>query len=255
LDWTLAIARNREALQRIVAALFAYAGLANGAAFAVMPRVVYRTFWRVLRPAESAVRRLIFIAALGMVKNFGDSLLNSCRGLKNKPQWWKELSKLSPKSPRFQLIDPLKHFSLLSHYQQNAGAAFGFAHKDEDEEQNGPYKKAFPRISVPGFLDPVLSVPLPAPSPDDLINAARLSRRFAALVEAMADLPKQARRLSRWLARRDLVFRNKTCRKPRRMSPFRPGSPPGARRQRRHEVDHVLRECHLLMLDRLADTS
>ena len=57
MDWTLAITRNREALLRIIAALYALVGLTNGAAFLRLPRHIYRAMSRVLRPAESAVRR------------------------------------------------------------------------------------------------------------------------------------------------------------------------------------------------------
>ncbi|MCI5076389.1 hypothetical protein [Oricola sp.] len=61
-DWQAAIDRNREALLRIVAVLFVRAGLDEGGADLVTRRA-WRTILRVLRPAESAARRLIVIAA------------------------------------------------------------------------------------------------------------------------------------------------------------------------------------------------
>ena len=73
MDWALAIDRNREALARIIAALFAMAGLAEGGVvrfdrgIAVLPRHVYLAVLNVLRPAESAVRRLVIIAARALV--------------------------------------------------------------------------------------------------------------------------------------------------------------------------------------------
>ena len=67
MDWALAIERNREPLLRIVATLFAMIGLAEGAAVERLSRPLYRAVLGVLRPAEAAVRRLIIVAAQGMV--------------------------------------------------------------------------------------------------------------------------------------------------------------------------------------------
>jgi hypothetical protein len=252
LDWTLAITRNTEALTRIIAALYAFAGLAQGAAFLVLPRHVYRAVLRVLRPAESAVRRLIMIAAHGIVLKHGDGSLNSSIALKSNKRWRENLSKLSPKFLAFPLFDPLKRFSP---FAQDAQDAFEFVNAHDVEK--GAYKTAsYPRISVPGVYEPAFVAPVVA-SPDDLIGAGNLSRRLEALMRALGNLNAQARRLARWKARRDISLRPNAVYKPGRMSPARPGSPPGARLQRRHEVDHVLRECHLLVLDLQAqpDTS
>jgi len=57
-----AIARNRAVLLRIVAILFMKAGLDEGGE-ETLPRHIWRSVLDVLRPAESAVRRLIVIAA------------------------------------------------------------------------------------------------------------------------------------------------------------------------------------------------
>ena len=67
MDWALAIKRNSEALKGIVAALFAMLGLAGEATVGRIPQPLHRAVLRVLRPAESAVRRLIIIAARGLV--------------------------------------------------------------------------------------------------------------------------------------------------------------------------------------------
>ncbi len=64
--WELAIARNRAALTPIVTALFFMAGLDEGGA-ETLPRRVCRRILKVLRPAETALRRLIMIAAHGIV--------------------------------------------------------------------------------------------------------------------------------------------------------------------------------------------
>src|SRR5437764_9123748 len=67
MDWARAIEINQTALTRIVAALFALVGLEAQSAVARLPRPLYRAALRVLRPAESAVRRLIVIAARAVV--------------------------------------------------------------------------------------------------------------------------------------------------------------------------------------------
>ena len=67
MDWARAIERNSEALNGIVAALFAMLGLAGAAPLARLPRSIHSAVLRLLQPAESAVRRLVVIAARGLV--------------------------------------------------------------------------------------------------------------------------------------------------------------------------------------------
>ena len=70
MDWARAIERNSEALKGIVAALFAMLGLDGDVTVARLPHSVHRAVLRVLQPAESALRRLIVIAARGLVVRF-----------------------------------------------------------------------------------------------------------------------------------------------------------------------------------------
>ena len=91
MDWNLAIERNTEALKRILAMLVAMAELGSrgqftffpqegalqqGSALAeksklspafTLPRHLHTAVLRLLRPAESAVRRLIIVAARSVV--------------------------------------------------------------------------------------------------------------------------------------------------------------------------------------------
>ena len=67
MDWARAIERNSEALKGIVAALFAMLGISGTATVARIPQPLHSAVLRVLRPAESAVRRLVVIAARGLV--------------------------------------------------------------------------------------------------------------------------------------------------------------------------------------------
>ncbi len=100
-------------------------------------------------------------------------------------------------------------------------------------------------------MDPARASPAKAPPSDDaLVNAVPLTRRLEALKLALDDLPRQARRMARWRARRE------TMPSPKFRSPLRPGPPPGSRRKPIHLVDEVLIECHGLAWDALKpDTS
>ncbi|MGL4488934.1 MAG: hypothetical protein ACRCU5_05760, partial [Rhizobiaceae bacterium] len=144
MDWQLAISRNRDALLRIVAVLYALAGAANGAVVAVLPRPVYRTILSILRPAESAVRRLIIIAAFGLVV--------APRLSKPFPAAFAS-NPAAERLPTFLLIDPLKRYS--------PSAALIEAADDDDiwdldeaDVPDGDYAgDGLPRISVPGHID------------------------------------------------------------------------------------------------------
>jgi hypothetical protein len=73
-----------------------------------------------------------------------------------------------------------------------------------------------------------------------MVGAERLSRRLAAVKMALENLPRQAKRLARWQARRDRMAN------PKFRSPLRPGPPPGHRKEPKDDVDLVLRKCHAL---------
>ena len=221
MDWTLAIHRNREALKGIIAALFAMAGLASLGMASTLPRHVYAAVMLVLRPAESAVRRLIIIAARGLVLK--------PRASRPVPAGVASFASASASGgTAFQLIDPLKHFS--ANIWNEDGPAFVYV--DEFSDQAFAYHHA--------------------QSADTPIPAGHIFQRLHALSRALNDLPREARRLARWQARQDLEFENRktnrTPYKPMRRSPFRPGLPPGYRQCQIHEVDEVLRECHRLAL-------
>ena len=186
----------------------------------VLPRDVHAAIILILRPAESAVRRLIIVAARGIVLKLRQA---------GKPGPWAAL-KLRPEDERsqaFQMIDPLKHFTC-----------------DAPDLAEITPQAQIPRISVPGFLDPIFPQAKPL-APEDAIPARLLCRRLLALRDALDDLPRQARRLARWQARQKLIAPGK----PARLSPFRPGRPPGFRQRGKHEIDAILRECHGLACD------
>ena len=230
MDWDLAIKRNSEALKGIIAALFAMLGLSGEAVAARIPQPLHRAVLRLLRPSESAVRRLVVIVARGLVVKIAPSRPMPKGHIIGKGG--------GHRSPSFQLFDPRKNFAELRQHRVK-------------------YAKNPPRIHFFGS-DPRVAalwparqpVAAPAPPPDGLVNAERLTRRLQALKSALEDLPRQARRLARWRMRRE------NAKTPKFKSPLRPGRPPGYRRKPVHEVDEVLIECHGLACDAMKpDTS
>lgn len=242
-DWPAVIERNREALLRIVEALFALIGLEQRNTIAALPRCTRNYVLRILRPAKSAARRLIVAVArgievatpalpLGGGESDFDGLAARSGAKRRKSQ---ERGSLA-----LPILDTLKRF---------------------DFAPRRSYATTTPRVRSLG--DPALPVYMrlpdvpakPLPSPGDPLSAIRLCARMHALKRALDDIPGQAKRLARWQARCDLR-RKLPDRKPGRISPMRPGWPPGHRKRPARDIDHVLRECHALAHQaQRADTS
>ncbi len=229
MDWANAIERNLAALIRIVAMLIAMVEMGSGVMAVVLPPSLYRAVSRMLLPTESAVRRLIAIAA---------------RGLKVKTALIRPMPKglvLAAKGGgqiAFQLFDTRQRFSRAS--RRRVATVIPRIHVFVDSPL------------VPLFLrQPIESAaPEQDAEPDESIDATRLGRRLAAVKLALDNLPRQAWRLARWKARRNRM------QKPTFLLPFRPGPPPGHRKEAIEEIDFVLRECHGLARDALyEDTS
>jgi hypothetical protein len=276
MDWNAAIEKNREALKRVLAMLVAMAGLdglssplagEDGSARrgkaeplaepgegsgsrAALPRHLHRAVLSLLRPAEAAARRLIIVAARGLVvpvpprkpKPTSTILRNGIgtgivmpRGFRSRAG----LSHTAPRSLALPLFDPLPRWNTRAR----------------------PAASGFPRISIPGLTRPV---PVPrAPSPYDPLDATRLALRLGALASALDDLPREARRFARWKARRDRAL---SAGRIHRVTPLRPGRPPGGRlahydpdaRRRKNirDVDEILAHAHALARHALSpDTS
>ena len=262
MDWTLAIKRNRGALERVLAALFALAGLDTGqsalgswpsgpdskpvGAGAVsdcrlptaqcpllLPRHLYAYAVRILRAAESAIRRLIVIAAREVAvqpRAAGERPDFAALRDRNGPAG----ANVPIRIPAFPLLDPLTRFSF-------------------DPPRRA--SKFFPRICVAGYSEPTPIPEKPALSPDDPVNATALCRRLLSSRRALANLRREARRLARWTARNRLRLNQNQGKG--RISPLRFGCPPGRRKHSTHAVDDILRECQTLALDVLdpPDTS
>ena len=210
MDWPLVIDRNRTALLTIIVALMASLGLVSGGRLSTLPFFLYRRALRILRPAESALRRLIMIVAHEM----------KLRGFKLRPARRNGLAEFlvfsrpnprgEPALPTFNLIDPLKLFGREAPDMD----WFGFG-----ENSDTPDKTPIPAVS--------------------------LGLRILALKHALENLPKQARRLARWYEQRDLAYAQNLA---HRYSPMRPGPAPASQKRKIHEIDEVLLECHLLAI-------
>ncbi len=220
MDISAAIDLNKTLLARIIAGLFTLLGGGTGPARISVD--LHRSIVRVLRPAESAVRRLIVV-------------LVTITGMKAPPPRTLAQSRSIPpglartgeciKRQSFALFDPHQRF-----WRQR------------------PAKKApaaLPRIlsldseGLRRLRESLDAHSMPDKKPAD-ISPLNLLRRLEAVIGALEDLPRQAKRLVRALARRQNVPKLKF------RTPLRPGRPPGHRQKPRLEVDHVLRECDWL---------
>ncbi len=220
MDWDRVIAINKAALTRIVANLIAVVGLATRGS------PIYRGVLLILLPAESAVRRLIIIAARTITVTLAQP--RPSRPMAKGPV------QAGTRQPRqsFPLFDSRKRF---------------------DARPWGAGPKAIPRVRFVD-ADPPL-VPLfqktgPAPEPEQkTLSTVRLNRRLETLRLALETLPRQAMRMARWRARRALM------QSPKFTSPLRPGPPPGHRKKSRDPVDEVLKDCHALAFEVLKANS
>lgn len=229
INWPRAIERNRVALLRVLAMLVAMLAPGEGGPAACVPRYLRNRVMQLLRPAESAARRLVVALARGL----------TARPAPGRPLpaglGARAADASGESAPCFPLFDELMRFS--PHPRRR-------------------YAKTVPRITcldlspLRPWSEPVL------PMPDDLVDAAGLCRRFCALQSVLDDLPRAARRMARWTAR-CAQFRAHEDWRPRRMVALRSGRPPGFCERREHEVDVLLDECHYLALNAPAapDTS
>jgi hypothetical protein len=219
MDWKRAIDINTEALIRIVAGLVSQLAVHGER----LPFPVYHFIARVLHPAESAVRRLIVMAARGLVVSLPPSRPMP-KGL--------VIARKGLRPGVFPLLDTRKHFS------------------DVDEDD---VPVTGPRIRVVGDADPrslfLAKFAKPQTGAITERETLRIRNRVDTLKRALDTLPQQAKRLARWRARREAMAA------PKFTSPLRPGPPPGHRKRPRDEIDFVLRECHGLAWDLLNDTS
>ncbi len=221
MDLEHAIKRNSEVLAGIVETLFVMLGLVGEATVSRIPWPAYRAVLRVLRPAESALRRLIVVAARGLVVKpmvFRPRIAGAAKPRK----------KGVLRVPSFQLFDPQPRIVLPRRKRTpRAVPRIHFFNTDGEFITIGP---------------PIRPAKAPArtKSADGMVNAARVIRRLEALEAALQNIPRQAMRLARWR------MREEKSENPSFKTPIRPGRPPGSRRRAVHLVDELLDECQWL---------
>jgi len=238
-----------------------------------LPRHLRLAILRLLRPAESAARRLIIAAARGLTVT-----LPPARPSRPKP--------ISPEPMlrRFGIAVTLPtsdHVAIratrttLPHPEVRASGEPRIALPLFDPLKR-PFRAArrtVPPHAAPRILFPGIAAPHrlpPPPSPDDPVDATRLNLRLAALAAALGDIEGQARRFARLQARRRQAGREQSPSplwggvrgggnlRTRRIWPLRPGRPPGGRLarydpstlhpRRVREVDEILAHAHSLAL-------
>jgi hypothetical protein len=233
MDWTLFIERNRALLLPIVAGLFAKIGLTENGAVERLSRPLYRIVLARLRAAEAAVRRLIIVMARDIKVEPRPKRPRPSRPFIAGNGKSKAQGNGQSRPPSFQLCDPQK--------RSDAGRV----------RRRRRHKGPEPRIRVLDY-DPRIpeflrgSAPAPAPQQieivkDNTVSAKRLCRRLFALIGALTNMEREAKRYALWLAR------PVEERRPKRERALRFGWPPGWRVRPTHEVHEILKECHRLV--------
>jgi hypothetical protein len=281
MDWNAAIEKNRQALKRVLAMLVAMAGLGATSTSPLwggrrssdrrvgvfdgaqpppdasrrpphkgevevapgpfLPRHLHRAVLALLRPAEAATRRLVIVAARGIIvalpparprkpkpasifvrNGVGTGILRRRAPSRAAP------SRTTARTLSLCLFDTLR-----------------------PPRSRRPALQCVPRILAPGFSTPFPVAVRYPPSPRDPIDARRLLLRLQAVGRALDNLPAAAQRFARWRALTREAVQNKAATSSRRFGrvwPLKPGRPPGWRRKPDHEVHEILNVAHGLAL-------
>ena len=213
-DWARMTKGGVDRLRTVLGRMKALAGMAGDD---VLPETVTRRnhlrVLSMLRAAESALRRAIVLAMHGV------EVAPASSGRKSPPSGPIPRGKRSGgRIPAFPLFDPRT-----------------YPKPPEPPKRRGRGPQ-FGTIGVDEFFFP--SGDEASASPDDPVDASTLCRRILSLERALADVPKQARRLARVLA----------SGKAKWLRPMRPGRPPGHRENGTRAVDRILADMQYLAL-------
>jgi hypothetical protein len=234
---------NRQDLIAIVGSLFLLIGLEEDGSGSVgrIARAVRAAVLRTLRPAESAVRRLIYVVAQGLsykpsvVRPFPAGGIVAKGGQPAKPR--KPAFKLEdPQAPVLPALDPdppgfrtrLAHLAAMRGPDPTVPAIWADIRARAKLSENNARAAARAQTRWEDFLD-------------DSTDPAKLLLRLQAISYALSDLPKQARRLARWTERRKRLDHLV------RTTPF--NVPPMLEKpERAPKIALILEHCHALAL-------
>jgi len=250
IEWDSILGTNRQRLCAIVASLgVALHTMAKQHAVSAM---AYRLIQRVLRPAESTLRRLLVIAAARMrlaASSVRRTTVKDFSSLKGRQG-----------APRFRLIDPRKRFDIVSPSDTVWGVVVPWPQRVEvshhsralvpEDGLHQPFdvfaRRQRRREAAQWCLPeshkmtttPQLSDTETGSTPQLERTGCGLARRIAALAGALDHFDQEARRMARMVQRRKDAPAG-----PASVPPLRPGLPPGARAIARHAVDALLYDC------------
>ena len=221
MEYDYTIDRHRQPLLTIVEGLLTLIGLTAGGSIDRVSTKIYRQVIRILRPAESALRRLIVIMA---------------HGLKVEPPTARSARKKSAKSGKRKSKG--KRRRLFSLFDPRLRLDAGLSRRKPLVQ---PRIIFFDDSPVPPHLQfrPDSFKPAPEPEPEG-VSATSLCRRLATIKHALENLSSEALRYARWRAK--AVVQNS----PKLDKVLRRGPPPGLRRNSTHEVHEILKDLHWL---------
>ena len=225
-DWQKSVEVYGAMLAVLLADLFVRLGMAvdGSGTPGTVTRMVRLSVLEVLRPLEAALRRVIVMAARGIALPDLPNLRKRATGPKRKAG--DRASAASDQPLPFPLFDPRMKLGMPPRRKGRRGAG--------------------PRMTEIGVDTYVAYVPPPLPQPDDEMPVDMLARRMRGVMAALEDIPAQARRLTRAIAR----LKAKGSSKQR---PMRPGRPSGHRARGKRPIDLVLADCQYLALWALVD--
>ncbi|WP_370319803.1 hypothetical protein [Oricola sp.] len=272
-NWRGAIDRNCDILCDIAFRLLVMAGIQAGRSNPTLPRHLYLRILAILRPAEFAARRLIAMAACKLVT----ITMRPTKERKSQPPNSvipgfipgthsgepETSSKIENEAKPSDISGSLQPHGVgpLVILGLNPSTTDGVLAKSPRRAVDAASSDTIPAFAlfdpfkpfpepwltpaeIAALDNPDVRMFIPASPSNEPVDARPLGRRIRALANALMDLDGQALRLARWRARRAAGFG-----RPVRLSPFRPGLPPGWRKRPKTEVEEVLRECNYLGLE------
>ena len=216
-DWGASIKRYSREIGVVLSGLLCLLGMMGGAVPGTVSRRRRLEVLAVLRPLEAAMRRVIVMVAKGVEvplrRDAPTGAIPHGKGSSERPLPFPLFDPRNPPIPKRRYVPKARE----------------------------------PRIwFFDGFDPPRISRAVP--SDDDEISAVALAKRLLSLQAALSDIPKQARRMARVVAKREAAGK-------KIVRPVRYARPPGHRYKGKRPVDLLLSETHELACIALREAS